>query len=56
MESISLFRVRQRTLKSRGLSHASEADGSSADPASMMMMDPDGNPILIDQHVSSPTE
>jgi catechol 2,3-dioxygenase-like lactoylglutathione lyase family enzyme len=47
-------RAIQRTLKSRGLSPAPEANESTSGPASMMVMDPDGNPILIDQHVPSP--
>jgi hypothetical protein len=28
-----------------------EADESTAGPASFVAMDPDGNPILVDQHV-----
>ncbi len=44
----------QRTLKSRDLALASEADESTSGPASLMLFDPDGNPILIDQHVPSP--
>lgn len=28
-----------------------EADESSTGAASVMLMDPDGNPVLIDQHV-----
>src|ERR1044071_5212912 len=40
-------RAIQRTLKSRGLALASEADESTSGPASVMVMDPDGNPILI---------
>jgi catechol 2,3-dioxygenase-like lactoylglutathione lyase family enzyme len=44
----------QRTLTSRGLSLATKADESTTGPASLMLMDPDGNPILIDQHVPSP--
>jgi catechol 2,3-dioxygenase-like lactoylglutathione lyase family enzyme len=44
----------QRMLKSRGLELAAAADESSTGPASMMVLDPDGNPILIDQHVPSP--
>ncbi len=44
----------QKTLKSRGLTLALEADGSTSGPASLMLTDPDGNPILIDQHVPSP--
>jgi catechol 2,3-dioxygenase-like lactoylglutathione lyase family enzyme len=41
----------QRVFKSRGLALASEADESTSGPASLMLLDPDGNPILIDQHV-----
>ena len=47
-------RAIQRTLKSRGLTLATEADESTSGPASVMVLDPDGNPILIDQHVPSP--
>jgi catechol 2,3-dioxygenase-like lactoylglutathione lyase family enzyme len=41
----------QRRLKERGIDIVSEADESSVGPASLMIVDPDGNPILIDQHV-----
>lgn len=41
----------QRQLKARGVSMISEADESSTGPASFMMADPDGNTILVDQHV-----
>ena len=41
----------QRTLKSKGINPDSEADESTTGPASMMLHDPDGNTILIDQHV-----
>jgi catechol 2,3-dioxygenase-like lactoylglutathione lyase family enzyme len=44
----------QRKLKERGLTLASAADDSSTGPASLMVLDPDGNPILIDQHVPRP--
>lgn len=44
----------QRDLKSRGLALALEADGASSGPASAMLTDPDGNPILLDQHVPKP--
>jgi hypothetical protein len=44
----------QRELKSRGIALAAEADESTLGPASLMLFDPDGNPILIDQHVPSP--
>jgi catechol 2,3-dioxygenase-like lactoylglutathione lyase family enzyme len=44
----------QRTLQARGLTLASAADEASTGPASLMLIDPDGNPILIDQHVPKP--
>ena len=43
----------QRALKDQGLALATEADESTTGPASLMLFDPDGNPILIDQHVPS---
>ena len=45
------IREHQRRLKSSGLKLDMEADESSTGPASAMLTDPDGNPILIDQHV-----
>ena len=44
-------REHQRDLKAKGLTLLMEADESSTGPASVMLQDPDGNPILIDQHV-----
>ncbi len=41
----------QRTLKSRGIALTAEADEATTGPAYIMLTDPDGNPILIDQHV-----
>lgn len=41
----------QRQLKDHGVSMISEADESSTGPASFMLVDPDGNTILVDQHV-----
>jgi lactoylglutathione lyase len=41
----------QRQLKDRGVTMISEADERSTGPASLMIVDPDGNTILIDQHV-----
>ncbi len=43
----------QRELKQQGMELASEADESSTGPASFTIIDPDGNPILIDQHVKA---
>ena len=41
----------QRQLKDRGVTMIAEADEGSAGPASFMIADPDGNTILVDQHV-----
>lgn len=40
----------QRNLKEQGVEFASEADESTTGPASFIIADPDGNPILFDQH------
>ena len=44
-------RALQRQLKDRGVTMITEADESSTGPASFMIADPDGNTILVDQHV-----
>ena len=41
----------QRQLKAKGVVLQTEADETSTGPASFMIVDPDGTPILIDQHV-----
>lgn len=41
----------QRDLKAQGVQLLSEADEATAGPASFMVEDPDGNQILVDQHV-----
>lgn len=43
-------RVIQRRLKEAGLTLVEEADPDSEGPAHITLIDPDGNPILIDQH------
>jgi catechol 2,3-dioxygenase-like lactoylglutathione lyase family enzyme len=40
----------QRKLKEQGVELYGEADETSKGPASVTLCDPDGNPILIDQH------
>ena len=47
----SFGRELQNQLKAQGVEVMSEADERTTGPASFMVMDPDGNPILIDQHV-----
>jgi catechol 2,3-dioxygenase-like lactoylglutathione lyase family enzyme len=44
----------QRTLKARGLKLETEADEGKDGPASFTLVDPDGNPILVDQHEPKP--
>ncbi len=49
--SFTDVRKLQRQLKDRGVAMITEADESSTGPASFMVADPDGNTILLDQHV-----
>ncbi|NNE47831.1 MAG: VOC family protein [Rhodothermales bacterium] len=51
LESFTDVRDLQRQLKAQGVQLESEADESTTGPASFMAVDPDGNPILVDQHV-----
>ena len=41
----------QRALKAQGVQLLSEADEDTVGRASFVAVDPDGNPILVDQHV-----
>jgi catechol 2,3-dioxygenase-like lactoylglutathione lyase family enzyme len=51
LESFTDVRELQRQLKAQGVALMAEADETTTGPASLMAVDPDGNPILIDQHV-----
>jgi lactoylglutathione lyase len=51
LESYTDVRELQRELKSQGIEFQTEADETSTGPASFIIVDPDGNPILVDQHV-----
>ncbi|MFM9959428.1 MAG: VOC family protein [Phycisphaerales bacterium] len=44
----------QRRLKDAGLTLTSAADEGSTGPASLTLVDPDGNAILVDQHIGAP--
>jgi catechol 2,3-dioxygenase-like lactoylglutathione lyase family enzyme len=46
----------QKSLKSQGVTLLAEADESSTGVAHFMLLDPDGNPILVDQHVPKPSK
>jgi lactoylglutathione lyase len=41
----------QQRLKEQGVEFVAEANESTDGPANFIIMDPDGNPILVDQHV-----
>lgn len=51
LDTFTDIRDLQRHLKAQGVALLSEADETTAGPASLMAIDPDGNPILVDQHV-----
>ncbi len=40
----------QRSLRQKGMQFVTQADESTVGPASFMVIDPDGNPVLFDQH------
>ncbi|MGB5489561.1 MAG: VOC family protein [Woeseiaceae bacterium] len=50
LDSFTDVRAIQQRLKDQGVELGSEADDSSTGPASLMLSDPDGNQIMIDQH------
>lgn len=51
LDSFTDVGVLQRHLKEEGVELASEVDETTEGPASFLLLDPDGNPILVDQHV-----
>lgn len=51
LDSFTDIRNLQRELKSKGVAFQTEADENRTGPASFIILDPDGNPILVDQHV-----
>ncbi len=50
LEEFSDIREIQKQLKNKNLNLLFEADENSSGPASLMLTDPDGNMILLDQH------
>ena len=50
VEPFTDIRDIQRRLKEAGLTFVQEADESSTGPTSFIVVDPDGNPVLFDQH------
>lgn len=51
LASFTDVRELQRRLKATGVQPVQEADETTTGPASFIVIDPDGNPILVDQHV-----
>lgn len=51
LEDFDDVRDIQRQLKEKGIQLVSEADENTSGPASFVVVDPDGNAILVDQHV-----
>jgi lactoylglutathione lyase len=51
MKEFTDVRELQRQLKAKGVALTAQAEEQTKGPASFIAIDPDGNPILIDQHV-----
>ncbi|MEL6660090.1 MAG: VOC family protein [Bacteroidota bacterium] len=51
LEEFDDVRTIQKSLKEKGIQLATEADENTTGPASFVVVDPDGNAILVDQHV-----
>lgn len=51
LDSFTDVRELQRQLKAQGVAFDTEADETTTGPAHFVIIDPDGNPILVDQHV-----
>lgn len=54
LESFHDIRALQSDLKAKGIAFVTEADETGTGPASFVIKDPDGNPVLVDQHVNRP--
>ena len=51
LPSFTDVRELQKQLKAQGVTFVQQADESTTGPASFITVDPDGNPVLVDQHV-----
>ena len=51
LESFTDVRELQAALRDQGIAFEESADESTTGPAHFVIVDPDGNPILVDQHV-----
>lgn len=51
LDSFTDVRQIQRKLKEQGIPFLAQADEGTTGPASFIVVDPDGNPVIVDQHV-----
>lgn len=51
LDTFADVREVQRHLRAQGVELVTEADENTTGPASLIVVDPDGNPILVDQHI-----
>ncbi len=51
VEDYTDVRKIQADLKTKGINFVTEADENTSGPASFIITDPDGNAVLIDQHI-----
>ncbi len=51
LDKFTDIRELQKQLKAAGMTFSEEADEDGTGPDSFVLIDPDGNPVLIDQHV-----
>ncbi len=51
LDSYTDIREIQKELKSKGIEITEDVDENSSGPASIIIQDPDGNSILLDQHI-----
>ena len=51
LDSFTDVRELQRELKAQGMEFVAEVDEAGSGPGSFIVVDPDGNPIYVDQHV-----
>jgi len=54
LDAFDDVRAIQKHLQDEGIALTQSTDAESKGPAHIVVMDPDGNPILIDQHVAKP--
>lgn len=50
LDEFTDIRKLQHEMKEKGLFFVSQVDETTTGPASFMLVDPDGNPVLFDQH------